>query len=116
MVSFAALRERFLLDRRGEGATPGVSAALTAIGWNAVGDPSSEELAAYVVELIESCVAETHDTEWLVSAVAQLLRDCGPLLDGGLPPAAAYEPAAREILERYLRGDGPRPAPPFAAG
>lgn len=116
MIGFAALRARFLRDRQDAGATPGVAAALAAIGWNAVGDPTPEELAAYVVELIESCVTDRRDTEWLVSAVAHLLRDCGPLLDGGLPPAAAYEPAARELLERYVRGEVDRPAPPFAGG
>jgi hypothetical protein len=104
MIGFAALRERYQVDRAGGGVAPGVAAALTAIGWRAVGDPSPEELAGYVVELVDACVTEHHDTEWLVDAIARLLRDSGPLLDGGLPPVAAYEPAAREVLERYVRG------------
>ena len=52
----------------------------------------------------------------LVGAVARLLRDHGPLLDGGLPPAAAYEPAARDVLARYVRGDAPRAGVSFGAG
>ena len=40
MLSFATLRQRYLSDRNGRGATPGLSAALTAIGWRAVRDPS----------------------------------------------------------------------------
>jgi hypothetical protein len=112
MIRFGALRERYLADRAGGGVAPGIADALTAIGWRAVGDPSPEELAGYVVELVDACVTEHHDTEWLVDAVARLLRDSGPLLDGGLPPVAAYEPAAREVLERYLRGHDDRPGAP----
>ena len=102
MISFASLRERYLADRHGGGAAPGLAAALTAIGWRAVGEPSPEELAGYLVELVEACVTEHHDTELLVDSVARLLRDSGPLLDGGLPSVAAYEPAAREVVERYV--------------
>lgn len=105
MIAFAALRARYLADRHGGGATPAVAAALAAIGWRAVREPSPEELAAYVVELIDACVTDHHDPERLVADVARLLRDSGPLLDGGLPPVAAYEPAAREVLQRWLDGD-----------
>jgi hypothetical protein len=108
MLSFATLRHRYLSDRNAGGATPGLTTALTAIGWRAVRDPSPEELASYVAELVDACVTNHHDTELLVGAVARLLRDHGPLLDGGLPPAAAYEPAARDVLARYVRGDAPR--------
>jgi hypothetical protein len=112
VIGFGALRERYTADRAGGGVVPGIADALTAIGWRAVGDPSPEELAGYVVELIDACVTEHHDTEWLIDAVARLLRDSGPLLDGGLPPVAAYEPAAREVLERYVRGGGHHPPAP----
>jgi hypothetical protein len=57
------------------------------------------------VELVDACITEHHDSELLVSETARLLRDNGPFLDGGLPPAAAYEPAARELLERYVRAE-----------
>ena len=105
MISFAALRERFVHDRNAGGATPGLAAALAAIGWHSVGDPSPEELADHLVELVDVCITEHHDPELLVSEAARLLRDNGPLLDGGLPPVAAYEPAAREALERYVRAE-----------
>ncbi len=105
MLSFVALRERYLHDRSAGGATPQLSAALAAIGWHSVGDPSPDELADYLVELLDACVTYHHDPELLVSETARMLRDNGPLLDGGLPPVAAYEPAAREVLERYVRAD-----------
>ena len=116
MITLAALRARYAADRHAGGAVPGLTAALTAVGWRAVGEPSPEELAGHVVELIDACVTEHHDTELLVSAVARLLRDHGPLLDGGLPPVEAYDPAARDVLERYLRGEVRRSEPPFWAG
>lgn len=104
MISFVALRERYLHDRNAGGATPGLAAALAAIGWHSVREPSPEELADYLVELLDACVAGHHDPDQLVAEVAQLLRDNGPFLDGGLPPVAAYGPAAREMLDRYVRG------------
>jgi len=103
MISYAALRERYAHDRSAGGATPVLAEALAAIGWHSVGDPTPGELADYVVELLDACITDHHDPEQLVSDVARLLRDAGPLLDGGLPPVAAYEPAAREVLERYVR-------------
>lgn len=103
MITLAALRDRYLADRAGDGASPGLTAALAAIGWHSVADPSVDDLAAYLLELFDACFADHHDLEWLVMAIARVLRDSGPLLDGGLPPVAAYEPAAREVLERYVR-------------
>lgn len=102
MTAFSALRARYLEDRQAGGATPGLAAALTAIGWGAVQEPSPEELAEDLVELVDACVTDHHDTEQLISAIARLLRDYGPLLDGGLPPVEAYEPAAQEVIERYI--------------
>ena len=104
MFTFVALRDRFLEDINAGGATPGLAAALTAIGWRSVTDPSPEELAAYLFELVEACVTDHRDSQLLVNSVARLLRDHGPFLDGGLPPVAAYEPAAEEVLDRYVRG------------
>ncbi len=105
MISFTALRERYVEDRAAGGASPGLAAALAAIGWGAVQEPSPEELASELVELVDACVTDHHDTEQLIAAVARLLRDYGPFLDGGLPPVEAYEPAAEEVIERYVRGD-----------
>lgn len=104
MISYTALRARYIGDRSASEAVAGLTNALTAIGWRAVGDPSPQELAGELIELVDACVVEHHDTSWLVSAVAQLLRDRGPLLDGGLPPVEAYEPAAFELLDRYVCG------------
>lgn len=103
MLTLVALRDRYLADRGTGGAAPGLAAALAAVGWRAVGEPSPEELASYLVELVDDCVTSHHDTARLVSAIARVLRDLGPLLDGGLPPVEAYEPAALEVLERYVR-------------
>lgn len=105
MIKYTALRDRFLGDRHSGGAAPRIADALASIGWRAVGDPSPEELAAYLVDVIDACVTGHRDTSLLVSSVAHVLRDHGPMLDGGLPPAAAYEPAAQDMLERYVRGD-----------
>ena len=113
MIAFAALRARYLADRHAGGASPGIAAALAAIGWRAVGDPTPEELAGYGVELVDACVTDHFDTDRLVGAVARLMRDHGPLLDGGLPPVEAYEPAAVDLLDRYVRGDVPRADLPF---
>ncbi|HEX6598026.1 MAG TPA: hypothetical protein VF034_01810 [Gemmatimonadaceae bacterium] len=103
MITFSSLRDRYQHDRAAGGATPRLAEALAAIGWHSVGEPSPDELADYLVELIDACISDHHDPERLVTDVARLLRDSGPLLDGGLPPVAAYEPAARDVLERYLR-------------
>ena len=103
MISFSVLRDRYLHDRAEGGAAPRLADALAAIGWHSVGEPTPDELADYLVELVDACVTDHHDVERLVSDVARLLRDAGPLLDGGLPPVAAYEPAARDVLERYAR-------------
>ena len=103
MISYSALRDHYVHDRAESGATPRLAAALGAIGWNSVGDPTPDELADYLVELLDACITDHHDPDRLVFDIARLLRDSGPLLDGGLPPVAAYEPAAGELLERYIR-------------
>jgi hypothetical protein len=102
MINYSALRARYLEDRQAGGASPGLAAALSTIGWGAVQEPSPEELAEHLVELVDACVTDHHDTEQLIAAVARLLRDYGPLLDGGLPAVEAYEPAAQEVIERYV--------------
>ena len=112
MLSFAALRDRYRMDRHG-GAAAGLAAALAAVGWRAVQDPSPDELASYLVDFVDACVVDHHDTDLLVADVARVLRDHGPLLDGGLPPVAAYEPAALDVLERYVAGETRRADLPF---
>ena len=109
MVSFQTLRTRFTEDTQfgAGGASPRLADALEQIGWRAVGEPSADDLASYLVSLIEACVHDHHDTDALAYGIANLLRDAGPSLDGGLPPVDAYLPAAEEVLRRYVD-----PAPP----
>jgi hypothetical protein len=111
MIGFVALRDRYLGDRHAGGAVAALAGALDAIGWRAVQEPSPEELAGDLVYLVEACVVDHHDPARLVGDVARLLRDHGPLLDGGLPPVGAYEPAAVDLLRRYVTGDVRRPGP-----
>lgn len=103
MITFAALRARFAEDRASAGASPGLARALVVIGWGAVQEPTPDDLAVELVELVDACVAGDRDVQRLVYDIARLLRDFGPMLDGGLPPVEAYEPAAEEILRIYVR-------------
>ena len=111
MVPYAALRARYLADALGGGsAAPALARALEGIGWRAVQESTPDELASHLVYLVDACVHEHHDPALLVDAIAGLLRDHGPLLDGGLPPRQAYAPAAEELLRQYLH---PAPRPTF---
>ena len=113
-LSFTRLRQRYLEDTcpGGPGGTPALTRALEHIGWQPVRDPSPEELAQHLVLLLDACVHEHRDLMVLTDGIAMALRDTGPLLDGGLPPAQAYIPAVEELLHRYVADDGaPRPAP-----
>lgn len=106
MPAYSPLRDRYLADTfGGASAAPGLARALEAIGWRAVGEPSAEEIASHLVWMVDACVHDHHDPSVLVRAVAECLRDHGPLLDGGLPDASAYEPAAEDVLARYVAGD-----------
>ena len=105
MIRFTNLRDRSLSDTAlgSTGATPGLAHALERIGWRAVREPTPEELASDLVVLLDDCVRGHHDVNQLTRAVATLLRDVGPLLDGGLPPVEAYWPAAEELLQHYVQ-------------
>ena len=113
MVSFDRLRTRFAEDTQfgAGGAAPRLAAALEQIGWRSVGDPSADDVASHLVSLVEACVHDHHDADLLEHAIAALLRDVGPSLDGGMPPVDAYLPAAEEVLRRYID-----PAPPVRHG
>jgi hypothetical protein len=114
MLGYPALRDRFRADTLGGGsAAPALARALEELGWRAVEGSAADELAGHLVYLVAACVDEHHDPDALVRDVAGLLRDHGPLLDGGLPPAEAYEPAAADLLERYV-APAPRARPDFA--
>jgi hypothetical protein len=103
MVSYAALRSRFMADMQGGGgAAPPLARALERIGWGAVQESTADELASHIVFLVDACVHDHHDPALLAYGVAAMLRDHGPLLDGGMPPAEAYVPAAEELLRQYV--------------
>ncbi len=108
MIRFSALKDRFVTDSApgGTGATPAIARALNGIGWRAIREPSTDELAGYLVYVFEACVHEHRDVSALVHAIAEVLRDTGPLLDGGLPPAEAYYDAAEELVRRYVDDSG----------
>lgn len=108
MATYSQLRTRFVADtgHGGSGAVPALSRALVRIGWRAVREPTPEELAEYLFDLVSDCVHRHHDSAALIYAIASALRDAGPLLDGGLPPVEAYIPAAEELVDRYVRDDG----------
>lgn len=107
-MTFAQLRARFAADSAlgSTGAVAAFARALERIGWRAVREPTPEELAEYVVDLVRDCVQVHRDIAALTHAIASALREVGPLLDGGLPPVEAYVPAAEELLELYVRDDG----------
>lgn len=115
MIRFSTLEDRFLIDTAsgGRGATPAIARALDDIGWRAVRDPSPDELAGYLVYLFEACVHDHRDVSQLVHAIAEVLRDAGPLLDGGLPPVEAYYDASEELVQQYVKDVG-RERPPAA--
>jgi hypothetical protein len=115
-LSFTRLRERYLEDTRmgGSGSAPALARALEHIGWRAVRDPTPEELAGYLAMLVDACVHEHRDIMVLLDGMATVLRDTGPLLDGGLPPVEAYLPAAEELVLRYLRDDSTHESPPLS--
>ncbi len=102
MITYQALRTRLGGQDAGRGTVAALTRALEAIGWRAVREPSPEEMADHLAGLLELCVREHHDVAQLARAVAAALRDGGALLDGGLPPVEAYEPAAEELLRRFV--------------
>jgi hypothetical protein len=115
MIPFHDLRTRFLADTAlgADGATPSIARALERIGWRAVREPTPQELADELVVLFDDCVRAHRDVPRLAASIAMVLRDAGPLLDGGLPPVDAYGPAAEELLQQYLRADHPSTFDPF---
>jgi hypothetical protein len=115
MIRFSMLRERYLMDTAGggRGASPGITRALERIGWRSVGEPSADELAGHLVLMLDSCVHLHRDVHALAYAVASVMRDAGPLLDGGLPPVEAYLPAAEEVLRLYVHPVGTPAVHPF---
>lgn len=117
MLTYLSLRNRYLAHTAfgGPGAAPALARALEQIGWRAVREPTPEELAGDLAELIGACVHEHRRLDELTHGIAVVLRSAGPMLDGGLPPVEAYLPAADELLQRYVRDDRSAPRDPFEA-
>lgn len=107
MLPYTALRARYLADTAagGTGATPSITRALEQIGWRSVGEPSSDELAGHLVYMFDDCVHTHRDVSALAYAIADVMRETGPLLDGGQPPTEAYLPAAEEVVRLYVSAD-----------
>ena len=112
MITYRALRDRVV--GQDVGAVAALARALERIGWRAVREPSPEEMADHLAGLLDACIRQHHDVAELTRAVASALRDGGPLLDGGLPPVEAYEPAAEELLRLFLNDRGVADERPFA--
>lgn len=115
-LTYSRLRERYTEDTQfgGPGAAPALARALERIGWRAVREPTPEELAGHLAFLVDACVHDHRDLMALADGIAAVLRDTGPLLDGGLPPIEAYLPAAEELLALYLRDAGPTDSAPLS--
>lgn len=107
MIPFTALRERYLRDTApgSTGATPAITRALEQVGWLSVGESNVDDMAGYLVHMFDDCVHTHRNPSALAHAIADVMRDAGPLLDGGLPPVEAYLPAAEELLRLYVRND-----------
>jgi hypothetical protein len=75
--------------------------ALRAVGWGGADVADAEDVADMLAPLLDACASGHRSLPALYRDVAEALRQAGPLLDGSLPPAAAYLPAAEEIVARY---------------
>jgi hypothetical protein len=78
-----------------------LAAALETIGWRGDDLASAEELAAELLPAIEACARDHRDLDVLERQIAEVLRASGPVLDGSLPPTAAYLPAASEVVRLF---------------
>ena len=110
-VSLERLRARHASDvaRRRAGDADATAArlerALRAIGWGGTDVADAEEVARLLEPVLDAGVAGGAGLAALHREVADVLRGAGPLLDGSLPPAAAYVPAAEALLTHYAEDD-----------
>ncbi len=106
-LSIAALRDRVHADRLdgrqgGAGVNTRLAVALETIGWGASGGAESIDVAGEVEALLDDCLRGGGDVATLSYQVAELLRHAMPPLDGSMPSAAEFVPAAEEVLRAYL--------------
>lgn len=117
VTTLSALRERYADDTKvgGPGATPFLVRALERIGWRSIPDAPIAVLADELRMMIDDCVRGHRDLYRLSVGIAGVFRDFGPDLDGGLPPAEAYLPAAEELLRLYVQREaiGSADSPPM---
>jgi hypothetical protein len=105
--AFDVLRARVTADeaaRRAGDADRGrerMLRALRAVGWGGTDVADAEDVVDMLAPLLDACVTGHRSLPTLYRDVAETLRHAGPLLDGSLPPAAAYLPAAEEVVARY---------------
>jgi hypothetical protein len=86
------------------GATARLVSALESIGWRGGDSASAEEVAQEVLPAIASCVRDHGDRALMYRQIADVLRGSGPMLDGGMPPASEYLPAAAAVVRGFVRG------------
>ncbi|MEP6621381.1 MAG: hypothetical protein ABJE47_18790 [bacterium] len=109
-ATYAMLRARYDADRDGAvgngtaAAEARLARALDAIGWRAANGADAEEVAPYAAEILHACVTDHRDVSIAVRDLAELLHACAAPLDGSMYPAAAFEPAADQVLWRYASG------------
>ena len=85
-----------------QGATARLVRALEAIGWRGADLAGPEEVAAEILPAISGCARGQSELPAMYRQIAEALRANGPVMDGGLPPTAAYLPAAAELVRRFV--------------
>jgi hypothetical protein len=102
-ITVAALREALGSASAADGgATARLTEALEAIGWREGDSAGPAEVAQELLPAIASCAREHGDLGVLYRQLSEVLRASGPALDGGMPPASSYVPAAAELLRRFV--------------
>lgn len=85
-----------------DGATLRLTRVLESIGWRGADTVSPDEVAEELLPAVASCARDHGDVSLLYRQIAGILRACGPLLDGSLPPPSDYQPAAMEIVRKFV--------------
>lgn len=87
------------------GVTARITRALESIGWRGGDAMEPAEVAQEILPAVTSCARDHGDVGAMYRQIAEVLRQSGPILDGGLPPLHDYFPAAAEIVRRFIAGD-----------